>query len=303
MEELVRNSVQTWECDQMGHLNVQFYLTRADEGLAILGHKVGLGPGTLREAGLVLTAQEQHIRFHREQRPGAAYFLRGGIVSHRAEALSVYQEMVSTISGEVAATMAVEAVVAEVHTRSVRVMPDGVSGKVGGIMVTVPDHGKPRGITMTPPVPTPQWTEALASGMRPIWRGAVEHYMCAPDGVMTGQYLVGCISAGISNLLFQTSGRNREGEENIGGAVLEYRLLHHNRPQAGDIVGVCSGLKAVGGKTLTWIHWIFDLESETIATTAEAVAVTMDLRERRAVAMPDEMRTRMEDQIIPGIGV
>ncbi len=29
MIELARSSVQTWECDQMGHMNVQFYVEKA----------------------------------------------------------------------------------------------------------------------------------------------------------------------------------------------------------------------------------------------------------------------------------
>ena len=31
--EVWRGSVNTWECDQMGHLNVRFYVARSAEGL------------------------------------------------------------------------------------------------------------------------------------------------------------------------------------------------------------------------------------------------------------------------------
>ena len=43
MIELYRGSINTWECDEMGHMNVRFYVAKAMEGLAEVAHVVGLG--------------------------------------------------------------------------------------------------------------------------------------------------------------------------------------------------------------------------------------------------------------------
>ena len=69
MIEVARSSVQTWECDQMGHMNVQFYVAKAEEGMAALATALGLGHHVQRENGTVLVAREHHIRFLRELRP------------------------------------------------------------------------------------------------------------------------------------------------------------------------------------------------------------------------------------------
>lgn len=64
-----------------------------------------------------------------------------------------------------------------------------------------------------------------------------------------------------------------------------------------------SGLKAVGGKTVTWTHWLFDGESGTAVAAAEVVGVSFDLATRRAVAMDDEARRALEGLVVPGLGI
>ena len=65
MIETVRSSVQTWECDQMGHMNVQFYVARETEGIAALSGALGLRPLSSGLTQAMLIPHEQHIRFHR----------------------------------------------------------------------------------------------------------------------------------------------------------------------------------------------------------------------------------------------
>ena len=47
--ELGRGSVQTWECDAMGHLNVQYYMTRAQDAMAELLFRCGVSPSPGQE--------------------------------------------------------------------------------------------------------------------------------------------------------------------------------------------------------------------------------------------------------------
>ena len=48
MIEVARSAVQTWECDQMGHMNVQFYVAKAEEGMTALAAALGLSPRAQR---------------------------------------------------------------------------------------------------------------------------------------------------------------------------------------------------------------------------------------------------------------
>ena len=83
----------------MGHMNVQFYLDKATQGLAAFGHHLGFGPRLLRSRGQTFAALDHHVRFLREQRPGAPFHLKAGILEVGDDTFRVYQEMINTVSG------------------------------------------------------------------------------------------------------------------------------------------------------------------------------------------------------------
>jgi acyl-CoA thioester hydrolase len=66
---------------------------------------------------------------------------------------------------------------------------------------------------------------------------------------------------------------------------------------------VRSGLKAVGSKTTTWAHWLFDGESGAAVAAAEAVGVSFDLATRKAIGMEEEIRHALEELVVPGLSV
>ena len=77
---LYQGSVNTWECDDGGHLNVRFHLERAMAGLAHLGAALGVPRAFTQAAGSTLVPFEAHIRFLKEARPGAPLVMHGGVV-------------------------------------------------------------------------------------------------------------------------------------------------------------------------------------------------------------------------------
>ena len=109
MIEIARSSVQTWECDQMGHMNVQFYVAKADEGMLALAAALGLSARAQRSDDALLLPREQHIRFHRELRPGAPFVVTGGVVRVQSEGLVIYEEMQNIAAKSIAATFVTRA--------------------------------------------------------------------------------------------------------------------------------------------------------------------------------------------------
>src|SRR5688572_32068165 len=103
MREVLRSSVNTWDCDQMGHMNVRHYFGRANDGLAVLLLQLGFAPRNWMERGLAVRARDQHVRFSRELRPGIGFAIQAGVVSSRPK-LITYEEM-RTVQDEVSATI------------------------------------------------------------------------------------------------------------------------------------------------------------------------------------------------------
>ncbi|MEP5927661.1 MAG: acyl-ACP thioesterase [Nitratireductor sp.] len=303
MIEVARSSVQTWECDQMGHMNVQFYVEKAGQGLAALSLALGLGPRYARNEGARLFVRDHHVRFLREQRPGAPFFLRAGVLEVRDFGLRVYEEMVSTVSGEPAASFIAEVELLDEETREVKPLPAKAKETAKKLVVELPAHGSPRGLEIYEPRPAPKLKDADGMGMVRTWQGEVETAQCDGQGFLLIRHFMGNVSDGIPNLLAQTSGADRSKTPSVGGAALEYRFVYRRHPRAGDVLTLRSGLKQVGPKTYTWCHWLFDVESGEAVATAEAVAIALDLTTRKAIPIPDEMRTNLESLVIEGLGV
>ena len=302
MIEVARSSVQTWECDQMGHMNVQFYLDKAGQGLAALALELGLGPAAARSMGATLCAREHHVRFLREQRPGAPFFLRAAIVDAGEDGLTVYQEMVETVSDVPAATFLIDAAWVDVASRTPRPLPEALQPGPEQ-RFEVPAHGRPRGLELSTPRPAPELAEADRAGMLRTWQGEVSRDQADDAGFLTARHFMGIVSDSIPNLLALTGGSDRSKTPRVGGAALEYRFVYRGHPRVGDVLTLRSGLKHVGSKAYTWCHWLFDLDSGAAVATAEAVAIALDLEQRRAIPIPDVMRANLEARVIPGLGV
>jgi acyl-CoA thioester hydrolase len=302
--EVHRSSVQTWECDQMGHFNVQFYVDKAMQGLAALAIHLGLPPRELRERGLQLHVGEQHIRFLREQRPGSPFFLRAGVVDAEPSgaSLRVFEEMLASVDGAPAASFVGDCRLVDSRSREPLPFPAAVLEHAAGVRVALPDHAGPRGLAPHPPRPRPRLEEAERLAMFRVYEGCVEDAQCDAFGFMTARHYMGAVSSAIPNLLLQILGFDRS-QSRIGGAALEYRFVYHSVPRAGDVLTQRSGLAQVGEKAYTFCHWLFDLATGDAVATAEAVAITMDLDARRAIAIPAEMRARLESLVVPGLSL
>ncbi len=303
MIEVCRNSVQSWEIDQMGHMNVQFYMDKAQQGLAAFSTALGFGPSQVRAAGAQLLPLDHHVRFLREQRPGAPFFLRAGFLGHTAHGLRIYEEMVNTASGDVAATFSGEVALLDDMTRQIKPMPDAMRKAAEGFAIDLPAHGAPRGLTLYEPRPAPVLDQAIGMGMVPTYQGMVQPAQCDGQGRLGSRHFMGLVSDSIPNLLAQTQGGDRSKSPKVGGAALEYRFIYRRFPVLGDVLVLRSGLKEVMPKTYTWCHWLFDFETGEAVATAEAVAIALDLETRRSIPIPDEMRENLGRLVIGGLGV
>lgn len=300
--EVYRNSVQTWECDQMGHMNVQFYLDKAASGLTVLAQHLGLGPAFTAREGARLRARQHHVRFHREQRAGMPLCLCAGILEVNTEQLSVYLELTNPATEEVAATFVVEAELARTDSGQHLPLPAAAQELARTLGTQLPTHGAPRGLELYPPRPAPNLEQARSLAMSQTYLGPVLPSMCGPDGLLADRSYMGIISDAVPNLLTRTR-KGMQDQGKIGGAALEYRLVYRSRPRADAILCLQSGIKALGDKAYILGHWLFDYATGEAVATTEAVAVMFDLEARRAIRIPDGARATLERLIVPDLSV
>jgi len=302
MIEIGLGSVQNWECDVMGHMNVQFYVARMGDSLPALAIALGLGPRECRALGAALVPVDHHIRFLKELRPGEPFSVFGAVLGADGDTLRLYQEMRNTATGDVAASFVTVAALVDGERRFRLPLPDAVKSRAAALAEPVPEHGRPRGLALDLPRPRPDWAEADRLGLMLTQQAAVGAQECDRLGLMLTRAVIGRVADSIPNMIAKTRGGDRSAD-GTGGAALEYRLVYHATPRQGDVLALRAGIKTIGAKAVTWGHWLFDRESGEAVATTEAVAVTLDLATRKSVALAEPMRQRLGGFLVPGLSV
>ena len=305
--EIWGGGVNTWECDEMGHLNVRFWSAKALEALGGLGARLGMPRAFTPDAGATLLVKDQHIRFLREARAGASLVATGGVVE-MGETDARLLIVLRHASGEPGASF--QMVVEHVTADDLRPFPwpERVRAAAQALRVEVPAFAAARSIDLAP-VAQPQagLARADALGLARIGRGTIQIPELDAFGRMRGEMFMGRVSDGVGRLF----GDRRPGPvlaegqtpPRIGGAVLEYRVLHHDWPRAGDHVEMRSGFAGCTARTRQVFHWMVDPITGRPWASAEAVVVSFDLDARKVVDISPEAQAAYRGQAIAGIGL
>lgn len=308
--EVWRGSPNTWECDEMGHMNVRFYVAKMMEGLAWLAAELGM-PDAFAPGGVAtLLPVDQHIRFLREARPGAPLHMRAGVLEMGEADATVFLELIHAGDGSPAATCRM--IVRHVEARTGK--PFAFGGRTrdlaGGLLTAVPAHGQPRSVDLSAAPMAADRDIAERLGVSPIGRGVVDPSQCDAFGRMKPEFCIGRVSDSVPNLLaawrekVTRAASEKDGQaRQSGAAVLEYRLAYRRWPCAGDRIEVRSGVVRVGEKTHALVHWLVDPDGGPAWCTSEAVAVTFDLKTRKVIAAPPEHRAELEALTIEGLAI
>ncbi|OYX72602.1 MAG: thioesterase, partial [Caulobacter sp. 32-67-35] len=284
--EIWRGGVNTWDCDEMGHMNVRHYIVRAMEGLAGLAAELGLPHAFTPYANATLLVKEHHVRFLREAHAGATLHMLGGVIEISDTEARLLQLLVHSATGELAATFQTTVVHATPREGEVFPWPKATRERARAMMVEVPEKARSRSIALDPFVPTVSLERAEALGLKRIGLGALSPTECDVFGRMRAEQFIGRVSDGIGSFI----GPFRDvivahadhKPTRFGGAVLEYRLVYLRWPRAGDRVELRSGLMGSDPRTMRMAHWMVDPATGLPWGTSEAVAITFDLDARKA---------------------
>jgi acyl-CoA thioester hydrolase len=299
---LYQGSVNTWECDDGGHLNVRFHLERALIGLAHMAHALEMPRAFTARAGSTLRVREAHIRFLKEARPGAPLIMHGGVAKMEDSHATLCLDM---RHGDGAPASCFTFKVAHVDTRGFRPFPWSARSREAAkrLHVALPPHAKPRSVDLSvAPSDEVSQARAIELGATRIGGTMVTPDQCDAFGRLRGEQFFGRVSDSVPNLLAQwrrEAAASNGGGGAAAGAVVEARFVYRRFPRPGELIEVYSGVVEVGEKTMRLRHWLVDPESGGAWASMEAVALTFDTTTRKAIAAPPETRARFEKLIVP----
>lgn len=291
-----RGAINPWECDQWGHLNVQFYLARASDAQAHLAARLGLPPSRLRPDGPGLIPVADRVLFKRELRAGHIYFIRSGVRAISPDgSLDIASRLVNQESG-------VESAVFETRLRWVAQdrtsplpWPDDVLALARAHAGPLPDMALPSPMAAVLPPGAPE-----AQRLHLTYRGSVEAWECGADGVAPPRAHIARFNDAITHL-YRAMGIDRADllASGLGSAALDYEISYHRPLRPGKAVDVRSRLLAVGDKVLHLVHYVLDAASGEVLTTIVVAAVFFDLAARKSVPIPPAIRASAQLLLAP----
>ena len=288
--EIWRGGVTPWQCDEMGHMNVQFYLAAASEGLTGLAAMLGMPRAFTQGASSTLLLREHHIRFLKEARPGAGLVMTGGLLDI-GETEATLLQMIFHADGAPAA--AITSKVAHVTPRDLRLFPwtRGALERAGALTIAAPDFALPRSVSSAPVQSIAGLKAADALGMATGSSGAIMPQGCDVFGRMLPEQMLARVYASVGHIIRESQAAVLEAhpelQGRLGGAAVEYRVLYHAWPSAGDRVLLRSAHKDLTPKLRRVIHWLLDPTSGRAWASAEMVSLFLDLKARRSLTLSE----------------
>ncbi|WP_300527818.1 thioesterase family protein [Maricaulis sp.] len=305
MIELWRGNANAWECDELGHMNVQFYLAKASEAVANLAALAGLGNIFRADAYATLAASSLHIKFLAEARPGAPLMIEGGITGTGPASLGMVLIMRHAGSGQVAASFRIEA--NHVAPKEGRPFdwPERFAAHAAELTVATPDIARPRGLSEAGAETDISIERADALGLEQIGMGRFNSDEMSVFGRIRSDILLGRVSNSVVNFrgAFPEEVDFHMGKSGarIGSALLECRILPRRWPRAGDGYVIRSGLTAAASKVRNLVHWVLDPETGRPWWTMEGVAAPMDLDQRKLIEPDPAARAALDAALKPGL--
>lgn len=307
MITLWQGSANTWDCDEMGHMNVRVYVEKAMEGLVTLSHRIDMPHAFRTHTSSTLIPVDQHIRFMREVRPGRPLLMTGCVLEVSETDAVIYQAL---HHGDGTPAAAFRTRIAHAEAKSGRPFAWSIRSRAAleALIDTPPAKTAPRSIDPMAPYRAAEeatHSVALSASAPLIGMGAVPLHHTDLQGRMRTEWFMGRISDSVPNLLFDWRAKvaDAAGGKSMGAAVLEYRLIYRKWPKPGDLFEVYSSLAKAEEKLHSLVHWMVDPTTGDAWMTSEAVAVTFDLDTRKVLPTPPEQIVELGKIAPPGLTI
>ena len=115
----------------------------------------------------------------------------------------------------------------------------------------------------------------------------------------SSQFKVGCVSDAATHLFtYCGADYNWRSKYNIGSAALDYSVRYYKTAPLGMAVTMYTNFTKIGNKSLKFIHHMVDDTSGNIVMDIEIVAVLFDLEKRKSMEVPDAFRKKANTILI-----
>lgn len=304
MQILSESEIQPSEIDHLGHMNVRFYMERAQAANRSLMESCGLDAGERADRRLV--QRDSYVRYHREQFQGSILQVKGGVLDASAEGVRLYFELVNDAKAQVAATFIMVVGLVERATWTALPIPDVAVARALAAQVALPDHGRPRTVDLGSPrldVAYEDLAQRLTEDLQDPMSRRIERTIEAADCDEHG-----FLAEGQDTMFGGFRPPPRDGGEpqwgpmtfvseeghRLGWASMETRHLRVTQPRVGDVISSLGAEIGLGEKIRHSRRWVFNTTTGALVSLNDNVNVALDLDARRSIVIPPKLRRQLE---------
>ena len=291
---IYKNSVQLHEIDNLGHMNVQYYLKHCLDS-CILNFKINnlISYNSNKEESFVL--EKVNIRYLNEQRLGAPFSINFYISKIENDKILILQEMENLETKKMSSTF--------ILSFKIRKQIKMIKNKFENFLMDYPNkfkiapsYAEIRGLLNINKLKLSYEKLLDYPKIFNTFCGIAKNKDSNNSDILDAADYMGIVSASVPNLLMMSN--HSISKTNIGGAAVEYEFYFNEFVKTGTCIKLLSGLRNIKNKTYTWSHWLIDIDKEKILAEANAVIVTMDLKKRKSVQIPNKMKVALEKIIL-----
>ena len=269
--ETFRSFVNTWECDENQHMNVQFYFRAFQQASEILAAQTtGSNPGSR-------TAIVRHVRYHRELHVARLFHIESALLAEGAHAGAIVHRLIDTETGTLAATAL-----------------DQPGYRTDGIPICGVDAveaAMPRGIDPGPTLPADTTTLIGEGKALVVHRSIVRNEETGPDGDLISNAIISRFTDGVPHAWsFNNISSDWLSRTGHGRVAVELKLTRLKQIEAGTALNLISWFAAVEEKTFLICHQLEEMATGEPVAAGQVRALIMNLNTRRAVPVPDFAR-------------
>ena len=133
-----------------------------------------------------------------------------------------------------------------------------------------------------------------------VQKSVAHPWMCDVLGHMTTRFYLNMFDDASYHILYEVFGwsgaSDDEGER--GWADVRHVIEYVAEVNAGDVLETRAGIKKIGTKSITIRYEMTNLGENKLEATLECTCVLFDLKARKALVLPDDLRACAERHLI-----
>ena len=282
-----KDLVRKEDCDQMSHMNVQYYFGKHADAIKCLFNKIN----SYSTDNIDYKILNERCIFSREVHLNSVLEIVFKVKSIEDNKLLLLSKVYSIDHENVAAYFETS-ISLDVNEQIKKIISDLFSSNCFTFLNEL-EFSNLRPLMDNRP-PQNYSKNALMS-----CKNAVNTWDLDYEELGSSQFKIGCVSDAATHLFtYCGADFNWRNEYDIGSAALDYSVRYFKDASLGMAVTMHTNFTKIGNKSLKFIHHMVDDSTGDVIMDIEIVVVLFDLKKRKSMVVPEDFRVKASKLLI-----